>query len=298
MSRLKQNQNKYNTNLDLSLLAAQLKLHRSARGEWRGSCPSCGYGHEAFVLTAGKRGPVGWCASCQDKNAIAEILRTETGLECSAPTANDEQAKAQARIKKTEKARGIWNGATSIIADDPAGKYLTSRHIQHLIGVPSLRYRSDVQHPSQERWPGLVALVQDVAGQPVAIHRTFLTMGGAKAHIEPQKATLGPVLGAAIRLAQVAEEIVVGEGIESSAAAGLLLNLPAWAAISAGNLASGLVLPPEVRRVVIAADHDAPGIKSAEDAARRWTAEGRAVRIVKPDEPGVDFADLLMRRGV
>jgi putative DNA primase/helicase len=48
--------------------------------------------------------------------------------------------------------------------------------------------------------------------------------------------------------------LVIGEGIETAASAGLLMGTPAWAAISAGNMAKGLVLPPEVRRVVIAAD--------------------------------------------
>jgi putative DNA primase/helicase len=86
--------------------------------------------------------------------------------------------------------------------------------------------------------------------------------------------------------------LVIGEGIESSAAAGLLIGLPAWAAISAGNLGSGLVLPAEVRAVVIAADPDPPGEAAAQAAAKRWTSEGRQVRIARPNGTG-DFADLL-----
>ena len=54
------------------------------------------------------------------------------------------------------------------------------------------------------------------------------------------------------------QPLVIGEGIESSASAGRLMGLPAWAAVSAGNLAKGLVLPSEARRVVIAADPDDP----------------------------------------
>ena len=90
---------------------------------------------------------------------------------------------------------------------------------------------------------------------------------------------------------------MIGEGIETSAAAGILLGLPSWASISAGNLARALTLPPEVRRVVIAADHDAPGRLAAKEAALRWRAEGRAVRIALPDRPGDDFADVLIARG-
>jgi putative DNA primase/helicase len=37
---------------------------------------------------------------------------------------------------------------------------------------------------------------------------------------------------------------------------GVVMGLPARAAISAGNMAKGLVVPPEARRVVIAANPD------------------------------------------
>ena len=88
---------------------------------------------------------------------------------------------------------------------------------------------------------------------------------------------------------------MIGEGIETSASAGRLMNLPAWAAISAGNLAKGLVLPPDAGRVVIAADPDEPGRVAARDAWIRWRAEGREVRIATPDGDG-DFNDLLRTR--
>jgi putative DNA primase/helicase len=81
-------------------------------------------------------------------------------------------------------------------------------------------------------------------------------LAGQKANVEPAKATLGPLCNGAIRLDPAALETVVGEGIETSASAGLLLGLPAWAAVCAGNLAK-LILPESVRIVTIAADRDA-----------------------------------------
>ena len=118
---------------------------------------------------------------------------------------------------------------------------------------------------------------------------------GRKATVTPVKASLGPIWGGAIRLQDPdpGQSIVIGEGIETSASAGCLMGLPAWAAISAGNLANALVLPPEVRRVVIAADPDDAGRRAARDAWIRWTAEGRKVRIALPDGAG-DFNDLLL----
>jgi putative DNA primase/helicase len=49
-----------------------------------------------------------------------------------------------------------------------------------------------------------------------------------------------------------------------------------------------LILPAEVRDVLIAADHDASGAgeRAARIAAARWLAEGRRVRIAIPPEPG------------
>jgi hypothetical protein len=71
------------------------------------------------------------------------------------------------------------------------------------------------------------------------------------------------------------------------------LHLGAWSAISSGNLAKGLVLPPEVRHVIIAADPDDVGRDAARDAWLRWTAEGRTVEIATPNGLG-DFNDLLL----
>ncbi|MDE2344701.1 MAG: toprim domain-containing protein [Betaproteobacteria bacterium] len=286
-------------------LAACFGLHRAGR-EWRGTCPACGYGSDAFTLSTGKDGrPLLWCASCQDNDALSTILR---GVGAGADLARrDDRAAAQkaleAREKSRERARVIWAGAGPVTADNPAGRYLARRALGRLIGNATLRYRADVPHPTGGRHPALVALVQDAADNVLGVHRTYLATDGHKAHLEPVKASLGPIWGGAIRLAPAAPEIVIGEGIESSASAKLLLGLPSWAAISAGNLGKGLILPPEVQSVVIAADDDGvnaqgrnPGLEAAEAAAARWQAEGRKVRIIKPKTPGKDFNDILQAR--
>ena len=86
-----------------------------------------------------------------------------------------------------------------------------------------------------------------MAAALIGVHRTDpLRDGSGKADVEPVKATLGPVWGGAVRLDQLAGELVIGEGIETAASAGRLLHLPAWSAVSAGNLAAGLILPASV----------------------------------------------------
>ncbi|HEX7390577.1 MAG TPA: toprim domain-containing protein [Acidiphilium sp.] len=179
--------------------------------------------------------------------------------------------------------------------DDPAGRYLARRYLGFAVCNPALRYRRDVPHPSGSRWPAMLCRIDNAAGEMVAVQRVFLTLDGHKAKLDPVKAAKGPVWTAAIRFG-TGPEIVIAEGPETAIAAGIVLGLPAWSAISAGNLARGLTLPVDVQGVVIAADNDAPGIDAAERAARRWQTEGRQVRVVKPDEPGSDFANLLARR--
>ena len=88
---------------------------------------------------------------------------------------------------------------------------------------------------------------------------------------------------------------MVGEGIETSAAAMLALGMPAWAALSTSGMVA-LVLPEAVRQIIILADHDASGAgeRAAWTAASRWVAEGRQVRIALPPIPNTDFCDVLL----
>lgn len=275
-------------------LAGQLKLKRSGRGQWRGSCPACGYGSGAFVLFAGRNGAArGWCASCQDGVGVARAIGggVQPPRHRNDPNASEDKAKAK------DRALGIWAGSEPLTADTPAGRYLMRRTVPELIGNSILRYRADTPHPDRSRYPALVALVTGSDGQPVGIHRTYLQANGTKAAADPVKASLGPIWGGAIRLSDIDldKPLVIGEGIETSASAGLLMGWPAWAALSAGNLAKGLVLPAEARRVAIARDPDQAGREAANAAWKRFRAEGRDVTIITPNGAG-DFNDVLIAR--
>jgi hypothetical protein len=197
------------------------------------------------------------------------------------------------RERKRELALALWRGSQGAVGT-LAERYLTARGLPGLASSPALRFRADTPHPEGGRLAAMIALVCDIACGPMAIHRTYVARNGSKARVEPDKASLGAFWGGAIRLHALVPDapLVVGEGLETAASAGLLMGLPAWAAISSGNLAKGLVLPPEIRRVVIAADPDAAGLDAARHAWLRWKAEGRAVQIATPDRGGCDFNDL------
>jgi phage/plasmid primase-like uncharacterized protein len=271
-------------------LAARWKLHRSRNG-WRGDCPACGYAG-GLMLNQREGRPLAWCASCQDSKALGAMMRDGCGLPSRSPSPPAGDAEALARLKQA-RALAIWERALPIHGTLGA-VYLAARGLPDLARSRDLRFAPCCAHPESGSHPALIALVRDQNGKPLSIHRTFLRADGTgKADAEPQKASLGPIWGGGIRLDPIASEIVIGEGIETSASAGLLIGLPAWAALSAGNLAKGLLLPPEVRAVVIATDPDPPGETAAQQAAARWTAEGRTVRIARPDREGADFNDLL-----
>jgi putative DNA primase/helicase len=277
-------------------IAARLELDRY-RHSWRGTCPACDYSR-AFALSAKKGRTLFYCANGCTQETLAETLASVAGAGWQAPAAPARnQTDAARREQSTADALKIWAGSTTALGT-VADTYLTDRALPGLAALPALRFRGDCHHPDiRGRFRALVALVVDVTGKPVAVHRTYLDAGGHKAAIEPNKASKGPVWGGAIRLDAEAPEIVIGEGIESSASAGRLLNLPAWAALSAGNLAKGMILPPTVRAVVIAADADSAGRKAADTAADRWRSEGRAVRIALPNADGQDFNDILRAQG-
>lgn len=284
-------------------LAGRLGLRKSKR-DWRGDCPACGY-HASFIVRAGAYGrALPQCVSCGDREAIDHALQQITAGGWAAPEPQDRQTDAEARAGKVEAARRVWAGAGTI-PGTPAELYLWNRCLGFLSGCSRLRYREDVSHPQGGRHAALVGLVTDADDRPVAVHRTYLERAtGRKADLEPTKASLGPVWGGAIRLSgnklgqidPLSGPLVIAEGIETAGSAGLLEDAPAWAAISAGNLASGLILPEAVRWVIVAADPDEPGMRAAEQAAVRWRREGRRVEIIRPPGAG-DFNDVLMREG-
>ena len=78
-----------------------------------------------------------------------------------------------------------------------------------------------------------------------------------------------------------------------------IFGLAGWSAVYAGGL-EDLELPPDVRRIVIAADNDVSGVgqRNALAAYDRWTAEGRSVRIKTPPDVGDDFNDVLLKEPV
>ena len=194
------------------------------------------------------------------------------------------------QASRRDSARRLWR-ETRPLSGTVAAAYLDSRGVGHVARAPALRFHPGIPHPSVPgRFPALVAGVQDAAGGFMGIQRCYLN-GPRKADVDPVRASLGSLAGGAVRLAPVlGDRLLLGEGVETTAAAVRVLDWPggAWATLGTSGLAA-VLLPASVRRVVIAADRDAGGLRAAAALAERLESEGRRVTIEAP--PCGDFAD-------
>jgi putative DNA primase/helicase len=240
-------------------------------------------------------------AGCEQERVIAFLRsrglweeRGDRRLARSTPRIVDADRQDRDDAKRTEMALAIWQAAT------PAGgsiveSYLASRGL-HLPPRPTLRVHGGLRHPAGGICPAMIALVTRGANDmPLAIHHTYLARDGrGKAPVEPQKMMLGPCRRGAVRLAEIGDVLMVGEGIETCLAAMQATGKPTWAALSISGLRN-LDLPANVREVIVLADGDEPGEAAAHHYARRWKREGRRVRIARPPR-GMDFNDMLLGR--
>ncbi len=215
------------------------------------------------------------------------------------PASRDRTRRSRPKTSSTNTraaARKIWK-ATRPIGATLAAAYLDARGVEHVASAAALRFHASLSHPNGPGgFPALVAGVQDVSGRFLGIQRTYLH-GSHKAAVEPVRASLGSLAGGAVRLGEpVAGRLLIGEGIESTAAAMRVLDWQggAWATLGTSGLRA-VVLSAEIRDVVIVADRDANGAGQLAAAALAWRleAEGRVVEIVIPTVIGHDFADEL-----
>ncbi len=276
--------------------------HRSG-GWWRCRCPAHESRGATLALRDAERGLLIRCwAGCDPRDVLAELHRRglaggsnphfplAESARCPAPPGNDVAARIAA-------ARRLWTAAQSA-QSGPVALYLAGRGVI-IPPPPSLRWVPRCWHARARRClPAMVARVDGIEGRLIGVHRTWLDRDEAGQWHRRDRASLGPIGGGAVRLAEPDKTLLIGEGIETCLAAMQACGLPAWAALSTSGMVA-LALPPIVRTVVILADHDTnrAGERAARAAARRWIADGRRVRIALPPDPGTDFNDVLLGRG-
>ena len=300
-----------------------------------GPCPICG-GKDRFRFDDKESRGTFFCNQCgagdgikllqlyhqwsfpEAINAVAQILGEQQqgqyySSDCKhiiqipkkLPLFNQEVQLNQDAEKKRKSLMIKWAQAKPVTVGDPVDCYFRARGIE-LNEFPSvLRYHPQLPYYNDDRdlvgtFPALLAIVEDVKGRCVTIHRTYLGKNCKASVPQPKKLMSsvkpGSTMGAAIKLyAPVDGKLVLAEGIETAFALYVATHIPTWATVSANGMET-VILPTNVTEVTIAIDNDESntGIKSANKLRKRLLAEGRAVRCVMPPHIGDDFADLLV----
>lgn len=204
-----------------------------------------------------------------------------------------EKVRFERRPDPARALNAVYRGSRPVEADDQVHHYLLARGLSVL--PPALRF-----HPSLPvagtRYPAMLALLHDVTGRAVSLHRTFLD-GANKAPVDAPKMLMTPtttVTGACVRLWPVTDIVGLAEGIETSLAVYELFGVSTWACVSAHGLET-IQLPEQIQTVHIYADHDLHhvGARAAYIAAERLSREGRKVTVKIAPVPGMDFVDEL-----
>jgi hypothetical protein len=97
----------------------------------------------------------------------------------------------------------------------PVARYLAGRGIT-IAPPPSLRWASRCWHAkARGSLPAMVARVDDIEGRLIGVHRTWLDRDAAGQWHRRDRASLGPIGGCAVRLAEPDKTLLIGEGIET-----------------------------------------------------------------------------------
>ena len=187
----------------------------------------------------------------------------------------------------SEAARRLFR-AGHPVPGTPAEAYLRARGITGRLDWPALRYHPSVYYRATEEdplqiWPALLAAVTDIDGNITGIQRTWLDpRRSEKAPLADSRRALGNLLGNGVRFGKAADILAAGEGVETMLALkSVLPSLPVIAALSANHLAA-LDLPPALRRLYVARDNDAAGLRAAERLRERGIAAGIEIRELVP----------------
>jgi Toprim domain len=258
-----------------------------------GACPMCGY-----KISKAR------CFNCDYK---------ERGSD--GPWAENETN--QALIWKAE---NIWDTgdllSSSTHASENVLNYLAQRRIIELaLSCDQLRRSHGLNRIIRIRSGAvLLARIWHVHKGFIGIHVTRIEwVGGDRPYRRDDRCTVGACQGGAVWFGTVTPEteLVVGEGIETTLSAMILWGAKAGAATLGTSGLRSLVLPQAARRVVIAADNDAPvykdlkklpnGMDAARAARRLWLGEDPSIEVEiklapppKENEDSRDWNDVLM----
>jgi len=250
-------------------------------GQHRVACPHCGRGGRDKTLGVSVKAigdAVAHCFRCDFATGLRDRQRTYT------PVIKPERHHETKREKLALWAAALWRDCRPL--SGVALDYLKSRRCVIPPTDGDLRWHPALKHPTGHVGPALVGLVTHFAtGVPMSLHRTWITATG-KADVTPNRMLLGghTAKGGVIRLwpdEAVTQGLGLAEGIETALSLAHAYQ-PAWAAISAGNMAS-LPVVGGIECLMIAADADTAGIEAANKLAETWHKAGRTAFVAQSE---------------
>ena len=213
----------------------------------------------------------------------------------------------------------IWKEALPLtdLAAYPARAYFSYRWVNTAaLSANDVRFHPCLNYKDKQgnvlgKFGAVLSLVRNNEGEPVAIHRTFITKGGLKVNLgkthKPKKMT--PSVnqrskGRHIRLfAPQNGYLGVSEGLETALAVYQAKQFPVWPGLS-NTMLQSFVPPKGVHTILNFVDKDRN--KAGENAAKilRANLAPKGIRVIDllpptpildTDEKGVDWADQLKR---
>lgn len=293
-----------------SVFGRAITLRRSGR-EFVGLCPFHQEKTASFFVSDAKE--FGHCFGCgwhgdvirfvMDKEGcgfIEAARRIDAGVfETWTP---QERTKAQAEdrlddLARERDARKFFDEARPI-AGTPGEVYMRARAITidpcafvRFGMVPSWRNKETGEWGRKR--PAVICGAQDGTGAVVGIQRIFFENDDPRLGRKDCKLSLGTIRGSAVRLADATDTVMLAEGPED----GLSLQqecggLPVWVAFGTSMMPS-VILPPSVRRVIIAGQNNTAGRIAANKAAISLAERGLDVEYVWPEAHYDDWNDWL-----
>lgn len=196
--------------------------------------------------------------------------------------------------ERVARARRVWEEGAPV-KHSVARTYLHHRAIAELgDAAGALRFQARMTSlEDRQRRPALLAAIVDAEGDLQGVQATLLSRHGqTKAAVTTPRRVIGKLMGGAVRLSAEGDTLAIGEGVETMMSAAAALALPAWALLTADNLAR-FVAPAFVKKLVVAADNDSAGIAAAH--ALRETHD-IPVDIVLPPDDAPDWNAWAMQR--
>jgi putative DNA primase/helicase len=281
-------------------ILTELGVSPKLLGNRHGPCPLCG-GSDRFRFDD-KEGRGTWICNHCGAGDGAELVKRVKGVEFKEAAKMVEgivgYVPKLAPPKPTpaatrEDLNRMWRRAEPIEQGSAVAKYLLDRcSIRESYPVELRELANGI--------PEMIAMVSDGAGNPVTLHRTFLTWEGTKANNvgrSARKLMPGPLPeSVAIRLSLPEDEEVptvlgVAEGIETALSVRQMFRVQCWSLINSVMMAKWN--PPEgVEKVIICGDNDKnfAGQAAAYKLANRL-ADKVAVLVWIPDQVG-DWNDV------